>query len=312
MKTFNATEFMKKFGIILILLALMAMFSILSDVFLSYKNLINICRQMSMIGIASIGGMFVMLLGGIDLSQGALVSFINILCAYMMAKMGMNYGVAIALNILVAALVGYVNGIMVTVTNIPPLIATLAMQNILFGFAYIICRGQSIAGFPGAFRVIGQGYVWMVPVPVIILVVFCVVGYFILNRTYLGRYFYAIGGNAEAAKLSGINVQRVKRLVYMICGMFTGFAAIVTLSRVNSGQANTGLGFEFDVITAIGISVSGGSGRLFNAVMGILIIGVMNNGLVLIGMTEYSQMVVKGVILAIAVGIDGVQKMEKA
>lgn len=307
----NKSEFLRKYGILFVLIALMLLFGILSDVFFTFRNLINICRQVSMIGIASVGGMFVMLLGGIDLSQGALVSFVNILCAYLMVNMGMHPVLAIAFNIIIAAIVGYINGLMVTLANIPPLIATLAMQSVLFGFAYILSGGQTIAGFPEGFRVIGQGHAGPIPVPVIIVIFFFALGYFILNRTYLGRYFYAIGGNEEAAKLSGINVHRVKRSVYMMSGLFTGFAAIVTLSRVNSGQANTGVGFEFDVITAIvlgGISISGGSGRLFNAVVGVLIIGVMNNGLVLIGMSQYSQMVIKGVILAVAVGIDCVQR----
>ena len=267
-----------------------------------------------MIGIASVGGMFVMLLGGIDLSQGALVSFVNIVCAYLMAKAGMNFVLAILINVAAGALAGYINGLLVTLANIPALIATLATQNILFGLAYIICGGQSIAGFPDAFRVLGQGYIGPVPIPVILMVLFFAIGGFILNRTYFGRSLYAIGGNEEAAKLSGINVNRVKRLVYMISGLFAGISAVVTLSRVNSGQANTGDGFEFDVITAIvlgGVSVNGGSGRLYNAVIGVLIIGILNNGLVLINMSQYVQMIVKGVILAIAVGFDCVQKKEK-
>ena len=152
-------DLIRKYGIILVMVALMVLFSVLSDVFLTYNNLINICRQVSMIGIASVGGMFVMLLGGIDLSQGALVSFVNIVCAYLMAKAGMNFVLAILINVAAGALAGYINGLLVTLANIPALIATLATQNILFGLAYIICGGQSIAGFPDAFRVLGQGYI---------------------------------------------------------------------------------------------------------------------------------------------------------
>lgn len=313
-KEVNKMEFIRKYGIILVMLALMVLFSALSPVFFTYKNLINICRQVSMIGIASVGGMFVMLIGGIDLSQGALVSFFNILCAWMMAKAGMPWAMAVLINIVLGALAGYINGIMVTVANIPALISTLATQNIMFGLAYIICGGQSIAGFADSFRIIGQGYVGPVPIPVILMIVFFAIGGFVLNRTYFGRSLYAIGGNEEAAKLSGINVNRVKRLVYMLSGLFTGFAATITLSRVNSGQANTGDGFEFDVITAIvlgGISVNGGSGKLYNAVIGVLIIGILNNGLVLINMSQYAQMIVKGVILAFAVGFDCIQKKKK-
>lgn len=310
----NKMELIRKYGIILVMIALMVLFSVLSPVFLTYNNLINICRQVSMIGIASVGGMFVMLLGGIDLSQGALVSFVNIVGAYLMAKSGVNFVLVILLSMIIGAVAGYVNGMLVTMANIPALIATLATQNILYGLAYIICGGQSIAGFPAIFKVLGQGYIGPVPIPVILMIIFFVIGGFVLNRTYFGRSLYAIGGNAEAAKLSGINVDKVKRLVYMLSGLFTGFSAVVTLSRVNSGQANTGDGFEFDVITAIvlgGVSVNGGSGKLYNAIIGVLIIGILNNGLVLINMSQYIQMIVKGVILAIAVGFDCVQKKAK-
>lgn len=310
----NKADLLRKYGIILVMAALMVLFTMLSKVFLTYNNLINICRQVSMIGVASVGGMFVMLLGGIDLSQGALVSFVNIVCAYLMAKAGMNYVLAIVINIAAGAVAGYINGLLVTVANIPALIATLATQNVLYGLAYVICKGQSIAGFNEVFRTLGQGYIGPVPIPVVIMVIFFAIGGFILNRTYFGRSLYAIGGNQDAAKLSGINVNRVKRLVYMISGLFTGIAAIVTLSRVNSGQANTGDGFEFDVITAIvlgGVSVNGGSGKLYNAIFGVLIIGILNNGLVLINMSQYMQMIVKGIILAVAVGFDCVPKKEK-
>lgn len=305
----------KKYGIFIVLIAISGLFAILSPVFLTESNLFNIMRQVSMIGIAAVGGMFVMLLGGIDLSQGALVSFINIVLAYMMAKMQMNYLLAIALSIAIGTVVGMVNGVLITKANIPPLIATLATQNILYGFAYIICEGQLIHGFPKEFKVFGQGYIGPIPVPVLLMVIFFVIGGFILTKTYFGRYIYAIGGNAEAAKLSGIKVNRIKQTVYMLSGLFTSVAAVITLSRINSGQANTGQGFEFDVITAIvlgGISVSGGSGKLYHTIAGVMIMGVLNNGLVLIGMSTYTQMVVKGVILAIAVGYDCIQKKAKA
>lgn len=249
-----------------------------------------------------------------DLSQGAILSFTNIVCAYLMVEAGMNYWLAIVVCVVSATLVGYINGLLVTITRIPALIATLASQYVFTGLAYLICKGQTIYGFPESFKVFGQGYAGVIPVPVIFLVVFLLVGSFILNKTYLGRAFYAVGGNAEAAKLSGIHVERIKRIAYLASGLFTGFASVITLSRVNSGQANSGDGFEFDCISAIvlgGVSVSGGSGKLYNVVAGVLIVGILNNGLVLIGMSNYIQMVIKGIILVIAVGFDCVQKREQ-
>ncbi len=310
----NAQIYIKRYGIFLVMVALMLVFTFLNPVFLTSSNLINVVRQVSMIGIASIGGMYVMLIGGIDLSQGSLLSLLNILCAYFMATMDMNMWLAILICLILSAGVGYVNGMLVTFARIPALIATLATQYVLLGIAYIICKGQSIFGFPDAFRVFGQGYLGVIPVPVLVFIAFLAIGAFLLNKTFLGRSFYSIGGNAEAAQLSGIKVGRVKRIAYLLSGLFTGVASIITLSRVNSGQANSGDGFEFDCITAIvlgGVSVNGGAGRLYNVVAGVLIVGILNNGLVLIGMSNYLQMVIKGVILAVAVGIDCVQKKEK-
>jgi len=311
MKNKNLIANFRKYGIFVVLVAICILFACLSPVFLSGNNLIKIMRQVSMIGIASIGAMFVILLGGIDLSQGAMLSFTNIVCAYLMVNMKMNQWLAILLCILISTGIGYINGILVTVTKIPALIATLGTQYVFFGWAYIICKGQTIYGFPSTFQVIGQGYVGIIPVPVILMVIFMIIGGFILNKTYLGRYFYAVGGNAEAAKLSGIKVPRVRRIAFTLCGLFTGIASIITLSRVNSGQANSGDGFEFDCISAIvlgGVSVSGGAGRLYNVIAGVLIIGILNNGLVLIGMSNYYQKVIKGIILVAAVGFDCMQR----
>ena len=158
---------------------------------------------------------------------------------------------------------------------------------------------------------IGQGYVGPVPVPVIIMVVILAVGSFILEKTYFGRYFYAVGGNEEAANLSGINVKRVKYLVYALSGLFAGIAGIVMLSRTNSGQALAGKGFELDVLTAVvlgGVSVNGGQGKINNVVAGVLILGVLGNGLVLLDVSQYVQMVTKGAVLLVAVGFDCYQK----
>jgi ribose transport system permease protein len=184
-------------------------------------------------------------------------------------------------------------------------------MTILEGLAYIISGGIPIFGFPRGFSVIGQGYVGPVPVPVIIMVVILATGSFILEKTYFGRYFYAVGCSEEAAHLSGINVRRVKYLVYTLSGLFAGIAGIVMLSRTNSGQALAGKGFELDVLTAVvlgGVSVNGGQGKINNVVAGILILGVLGNGLVLLNVSQYVQMVTKGAVLLLAVGFDCYQK----
>lgn len=286
-------------------------FTIANPRFITPNNVITIARQVSMYGIASIGMTFVILLGGIDLATGSIITFVNIVCAYFMVHNGMNMYIAIILSLLLATLIGTLNGFMISSVGMPALIATFATQIIFKGIAYILSGGTPINGFTEKFKVIGQGYVGPIPVPVIIMVICFIIGSFILNKTYFGRYFYAVGGNEEAAKLSGIRVGRVKYLVYSLSGLFAGLAGIVMLSRTNSAQATAGDGYEFDVITCVvlgGVSVTGGYGKLSNVVAGVLIIGALTNGMVLMNVSSYVQMVVKGLVLAFAVGFDCIQK----
>jgi ribose transport system permease protein len=286
-------------------------FTIANPRFITPSNVITIARQVSMYGIASIGMTFVILLGGIDLATGSIITFVNIVCAYFMVNSGFNMYIAIILALALATLIGTLNGFMVSSIGMPALIATFATQTIFKGVAYILSGGTPVNGFTEKFKVIGQGYVGPIPVPVIIMILCFAVGSFILNKTYFGRYFYAVGGNEEAAKLSGIRVDRVKYLVYSLSGLFAGLAGIVMLSRTNSGQATAGDGYEFDVITCVvlgGVSVTGGYGKLSNVVAGVLIIGALTNGMVLMNVSSYVQMVVKGLVLAFAVGFDCLQK----
>ncbi|MDD7770267.1 ABC transporter permease [Suipraeoptans intestinalis] len=286
-------------------------FTIANPRFITPNNLITIARQVSMYGIASIGMTFVILLGGIDLATGSIITFVNILCAYFMVHNGLNMYVAILLSLVVATLIGTLNGFMVSTVGMPALIATFATQTIFAGLAYLLSGGSPINGFTEKFKMIGQGYVGPIPVPVIIMIICFAVGSFILNKTYFGRYFYAVGGNEEAAQLSGIRVGRVKYLVYSLSGLFAGLAGIVMLSRTNSGQPTAGIGYEFDVITCVvlgGVSVTGGFGKLSNVIAGVLIIGGLTNGMVLMNVSSYTQMVVKGLVLAFAVGFDCIQK----
>lgn len=302
----------KKYGITVVLIALCILFTILNPVFFTLRNIMNVMRQVSMIAIASVGGMFVIIQGGIDLSEGAVVSFVNVICAWLMVNAGVSPLLAILAGLVIAAFIGYLNGILVTMAKMPPLIVTLAVQGILYGICYIVTSSHSIAGFPDSFRFIGQGYIFgFLPVPVILMVFILLIGWFILNKTYFGRYIYAIGGNDEVARLSGIRVNLVRRIVYTLGGLFAGLSGVIFLSRLMSGQANTGSGFEMDVLTALvlgGVSINGGAGNIFNAIMGVLIIGVLNNGLVLINVNQHVQEVIKGVVLVAAVAFDCLSK----
>lgn len=302
---------LKDKAIWLVFIILFIGFSIANPRFIESKNLFTVARQVSMYGIASIGMTFVILIAGIDLSTGSIITLVNIVCAYLMVNSGMNVVVAIICSLLVATLIGVLNGFMVSSIGIPAIIATFATQTVFEGAAYLLSGGTPIFGFHEKFKIIGQGYVGPVPVPVIIMIICFAVGSFILNKTYFGRYFYAVGGNEDAARLSGIRVGKVKYLIYGLSGFFAGLAGIVLLSRTNSGQPTAGKGYEFDVITCVvlgGVSVSGGYGKLSNVVAGVLIIGALSNGMVLMNVSSYAQMVIKGIILALAVGFDCIQK----
>ncbi|MDB4408968.1 ABC transporter permease [Akkermansiaceae bacterium] len=299
--------FAKDYGIYLVLIYIIGFFAIASENFLVSSNLLNVARQVSMMGIVAVGFSFVLLLGGIDLSVGSVITLVNIVTAYLMVNAGVHPVIAVAAALALSAAIGFSNGWIISNLGMPSIIVTLAMMIIIEGVAYLISGGLPIYGFAKSFAVIGQGYIGPIPIPVIIMIAVMALGGFILKKTYFGRYFYAVGGNEEAAKLSGIDVKKVKYLVYTLSGFFAGVAGIVILSRTNSGQVLSGKGFEFDVLTACvlgGVSVAGGVGKISNVLAGVLILGILSNGLVLLDVSQFVQMVIKGAVLLIAVGLD--------
>ena len=301
----------KELGIFLVLLVLIIIFSLLSPQFLKMKNFFNITKQIATLGICSVGFTFVLITGGIDLSLGYQISLVNVVCAYLITKMGVNWIVAIFMVLIMGILIGFTNGFIITKTGVAPLIVTLSVMTILNGCSYLISKGLPMFGFPPQFSFLGQGSVGPVPVSLLFLLFILGVGMFILNKTYYGRYFYAIGSNEEAAKLSGVNTGKIRILVYSLCGLFTAIGGVLMLSRLNSAQSATGAGFEFNVLTACvlgGVSSSGGKGTMLGAFIGVLIVGVLDNGLLLMNVSEYFQLVIKGVILLAAVIYDNMSK----
>ncbi len=308
-------ERVKNNAIWIVFLIMVTVFTIVSPNFIKVTNLVAIARQLAVYGIASVGMTFVILTAGIDLSTGSIITLVNVVCAYMMVRMGVNMWAAVLISVIIATLVGTFNGFMVSTIGMPALIATFASQTIFEGVAYLISGGMPISGFDRNFDLFGKWSVGIIPVSAIIMVVCFAIGSFILNKTYFGRYFYSIGGNEEASTLSGIRVGRMKYLVYALSGFFAGLAGIVNLSRTGSAQSTAGLGMEFDVITCVvlgGVSVSGGVGRISSVVAGVLIIGSLTNGMILMDVNSYTQMVVKGVVLAGAVGIDCISARKQA
>ena len=316
MKNSNSANLIKSNAIWLVFIAEVIIFAIASGgTFLTPNNVVNISRQVSYYGIASIGMTFVILIAGIDLSIGSIITFVNVICAYMMVNMGMNMWVAVIISLIFATAIGTLNGAMVASIGIPALIATFASQTVFEGISYLISGGRPISGFTPNFGLFGRWTVGPVPVCALIMIACFALGSFILNKSYFGRYFYAIGGNEEAAELSGIRVNRMKYLIYALSGLFAGLAGIVLLSRSGSAQSTVGKGLEFDVITCVvlgGVSVNGGVGRMSGVVAGVLIIGSLTNGMILMDVSEYTQMVVKGIVLAVAVGIDCLSKKRQA
>ena len=312
----NTKNLVKSNAIWLVFIAEIIIFSIASGgTFLTGSNIVNISRQVSYYGIASIGMTFVILIAGIDLSIGSIITFVNVVCAFLMVNMGMNMWVAVIISLILSTAIGLLNGFMVASIGIPALIATFASQTVFEGISYLISGGRPISGFTSDFGLFGRWTVGPVPVCAIIMIACFALGSFILNKSYFGRYFYAIGGNEEAAELSGIRVNRMKYLIYALSGFFAGLAGIVLLSRSGSAQSTVGKGLEFDVITCVvlgGVSVNGGVGRMSGVVAGVLIIGSLTNGMILMDVSEYTQMVVKGLVLAIAVGIDCLSKKHQS
>jgi ribose transport system permease protein len=306
---------MKKNVPFLILVFLLILFSFIAPNFMTFGNIRTLVRQISFAGIAAVGLMFVMISGGIDLSIGSQVVFSNVLLAIMMAEWKLDPGLAIPLIMLVGTGLGAINGFLTISLKIHPLIITLGTSAIFKGFGYIINRSRNIMGFPDSFRWFGQGYIWGIPVPIIVMIIVALIGSFILSKTYFGRRVFALGGNEEAARLAGVNINRMKVILFMICGFVTSITTVLLLSRVFAGQTVTGQGLEFDCLTAAllgGVSFKGGEGKVFGLITGILIIGVLNNAMQLASFPDFSQTVVKGTVLLIAVAFDVYQKNRKA
>lgn len=310
-------DYYKKYGIYIFLAVIFVFFAVAAPNFLSAKNVINILRQVSMFGIVVIGVTFVMIGGGMDLSVGGQVAVVGMVLGYLMVNLNMPIIPAALIAVALGCLLGMINGVVAIKLNIAPIIVTLSMMLILQGVAYLITGGYPITGMPKNFVWIGQGYIaGFLPVPVLIFVAFIIFGWIVMNKTYLGRYIYALGGNKEAARLAGINVNKLTVFIYMFAGFAASIAALIMVGRTNASQPGAGSSYPFDCMTAAclgGISIQGGEGKISGVVVGVIILGILDNGLVLMGVNSNFQSVVKGLILLVAVAIDCYQiKAKKA
>ena len=310
MKNSVVKYFKDNIGIIIALLLMcvfLVIFPTTRTTFLTPKNVFNILRQNASNLFLATGMTMVIILGGIELSVGSVIALSGCVAAGCVVNLGLPEIVGFAAAIGVGALVGMFNGFVICKTNIPPFIVTLASMNIAKGIALVYTQGALIRCMTDAFKFPGAGYIGPVPTPVVLMIAIFIIAVLIVNRTQLGRHIYAVGGNAQAAQFSGINVQKVKFIVYTYTGIMSGIAGIIVASRLYSGQPTAGDGAEMDAIAAVvvgGTSMSGGSGRLGGTLIGVLIIGVLNNGLNLMGVDSNWQYIVKGVVILLAVYVD--------
>ncbi len=303
---FRLGAFVSKYAIVLITFVLFGYFSFAAQNFFSVSNVANLLRQVSINGICAVGMACVILTGGIDLTVGGIIGVSGVMCAYLMLQ-GVYPIIASLISLLIGTLIGLFNAFLISKIRIAPMIATMGVNTALRGVAYLVTDGKAIFGFPTWYNNIGQGYVGPIPIPVIIMAVVFLAGVIFLSRTRFSRHIYGVGGNEEVARLSGINVARVKMVVYGIAGFCSALAGLVMLGRVSSGQPKAGDGYEMDIITATvmgGVSLTGGEGKIQFVIFGVLVIGILSNGMTMLGVSDYWQRVVKGLVLILAVGFD--------
>jgi ribose/xylose/arabinose/galactoside ABC-type transport system permease subunit len=300
-------NYLRQYGIFIAFFLICFAISLFSTQFLTISNWTIIFTQVSINALLAFGVTFVIITGGIDLSLGSMIAVSGVLAALMAHPGDYPVIIPIIIGLFTGVVIGAFNGFVVTKSKIAPFIVTLGTMTIARGLALIFSKGRPISNLSDSFNYIGSGTIFGIPFPIIILIFVFIVCAILLNKTVLGRYIYAVGGNEIAARASGINVNKVKMAVYTICGLLAGLAGILLTARVTTGQPNAGAGFELDAIAAAvigGTSTKGGIGTIGGTFLGALLIGVINNGLDLMNVTSYYQQVVMGVIIIGAVVLD--------
>jgi ribose transport system permease protein len=315
LKTYSKS--LGRFQSLIALVILCIVLSIFTDNFFTPENGLNVLRQIAVNICIATGMTLIVLTAGIDLSVGSVLALCGAITAGLLKNgielpandlfIGFTLLGALLAGLIVGSALGWFNGFVITKFNVPPFVATLAMLTIARGFTMLYTQGHPISNLGSSFAFIGTGWLLGIPVPVYIAAVVVLLAVFVTQKTRIGRYIYAIGGNEQAAKLSGINIKRVKIKVYAIAGALAALGGIIVTSRLDSAQPNAGTSYELDAIAAVvigGTSLSGGKGSIWGTVMGAVIIGVLNNGLVLLNVSPFWQQVVKGTVILLAVIID--------
>ena len=310
MKKANLKLIIQKLGVFIILIVLMIFMSIFAPNFFSLPNLKNIGIQASVNAVLSFGMLLVIIIGGIDLSIGAILALAGIFAAMLM-KAGCSIFISMIISCLAGAALGFINGFIVTYMKLPPFVATLGSTGIFRGIALLITNGLPISQLPTEIRTIGQGVIFRIPVPIIITLIVAVVIHVLLTYTSFGRSLYAVGSNYEATRLSGVTVDKNSLLTYTLEGFFAAVAGVILLGRLSVAQPNAATGYESNAIAAAvigGASFSGGRGTVVGALVGALIISVLNNGFTLLGLNSFVQQIAIGIVVILAVYADIIQR----
>ena len=303
-------EIFSKYGIYIIFVGMVAALTMISPVFLTYRNIINIIRQMSVVGTIAVGMTIIIITGGIDLSPGSVIALVGVVAASFAHPGDHTLLITLFAGAGAGLLAGFINGSLISATGIPPFIVTLGMMTAARGVALLYSGGRPIGNLSDSFRFLGSGYIFGIPVPIIIFAIVALIGHILLNKTTFGKLIYAVGGNEEAAVVCGVNVKRVKLFVYTFGGFCAAIAGMVLTARVSAGSPSAGLSYELDAIAATiigGTSFNGGVGTITGTIIGALILGTLNNGLDLIGVSSYWQQISKGVIIVGAIILDSLK-----
>lgn len=315
-RSFDFVGFLERYGTALFLLLLIGFFTLQNERFLSARNITNILTEVSIYGIIAVGMTYVILTGGVDLAVGSLLAFASISGAYVVVNFfgGEGWFVALAISLLIGTLAGYLHGKTVTAFNVPPFIVTLGGMTIWRGATLILNDGGPISGFDESYRFWGRGELLGIPVPVLSFALVALVGFIVQRYTRYGRQVFAVGGNPEAARLSGLNVKGVLVSVYVMVGFLSGLAGFLLSARLGSAEAVAGVSYELRVIASVvigGTSLFGGLGGVGGTIIGALLIGVLINGLVMINISAYYQQVIIGIIIIMAVAFDTYAKSRR-
>ncbi len=298
----NISKYQSLIGLIIFSIII----AIINPIFMSTGNISNVLRQTSINAIIAVGMTFVIITGGIDLSVGSTFAFASAVTAFLL-KSGVNPIVALIAGLLTGAIIGLINGVIITKGKLQPFIVTLATMTIIRGATLIFTDGKPLTLTDSGLDWLGRGKLFGIPTPIIIMIIVILIAYYILSNTTIGRYLYATGSNEEASKLSGVSVDKIKMFAYTVSGMLASLAGIIIMARLSTAQPNAGDGYELDAIAAVvlgGTSLTGGIGSVGGTIIGSLIIGVLSNALNLMNVSSYYQLLAKGIVILIAVLLD--------